>query len=36
MSVPEQIRYAVKENGYKEDVEDVLVNMYRYMERKQW
>lgn len=30
MSVPEQIRYAVKENGYKEDVGDVLVNMYRY------
>lgn len=36
MSVPEQIRFAVKENGYKEDVGDVLVNMYRYMERKQW
>ena len=36
MSVPEQIRYAVKENSYKEDVGDVLVNMYRYMERKQW
>ena len=36
MSVPEQIRFAVKENGYKEDVGDVLVNMYMYMERKQW
>lgn len=34
MSVPEQISYAVKENGYKEDVGDVLANMYRYMERK--
>ena len=36
MSVSEQIRYAVKENGYKEDIGDVLTNMYRYMERKQW
>lgn len=36
MSVPNQIRYVVKENGYKEDVGDVLVEMYKYMEKKQW
>lgn len=34
MDVPEQIRCAVKESGYKEDIGDVLANMYRYMNRK--
>ena len=36
MSVPERIKNAVEENGYKEDIGTVLANMYRYMERKQW
>nr|WP_302227087.1 SEC-C metal-binding domain-containing protein [uncultured Marvinbryantia sp.] len=36
MSVPERIRYAVKENGYREDIGNVLANTYQYMERKQW
>lgn len=36
MSVPERIKNAVEENGYKEDIGNVLAGMYRYMERKQW
>ena len=36
MGVPERIRYAVKENDYKEDIGNVLANTYQYMERKQW
>lgn len=36
MSIPDRIKQAVKENGYNEDIGDVLANMYRYMERKQW
>ena len=36
MSIPDRIREAVRERGYKEDIGDVLSSMYRYMERKQW
>jgi len=36
MSIPERIKSAVKENGYQEDIGNVLANTYRYMERKQW
>ena len=36
MSIPDRIKQAVKESGYNEDIGNVLANMYRYMERKQW
>lgn len=36
MSVSDRIKEAVKESGYKEDIGNVLANMYRYMEKKQW
>ncbi len=36
MSVPDCIKVAVKESGYKEDIGTILANMYLYMERKQW
>lgn len=35
-SILDRIRQAVKEHGYNEDIGNVLANMYRYMERKQW
>ena len=36
MSIPDRIKQAVTESGYNEDIGNVLANMYRYMERKQW
>lgn len=36
MSTPERIRSAVKDNGYNDDFGNILVNTYRYIERKQW
>ena len=36
MSIPDRIKQAVKESGYNEDIGNVLANMYRYMERRQW
>lgn len=36
MGIPDCIKQAVKESGYNEDIGNVLANMYRYMERKQW
>ena len=36
MSIPDRIKQAVKESEYNEDIGNVLANMYRYMERKQW
>lgn len=36
MSILDRIKQAVKESGYNEDIGNVLANMYRYMERKQW
>ncbi len=31
MSIPDRIREAVRERGYKEDIGDVLSSMYRYI-----
>lgn len=36
MSIHDRIKQVVKESGYNEDIGNVLANMYRYMERKQW
>lgn len=36
MSIPDHIKQAVKESGHNEDIGNVLANMDRYMERKQW
>ena len=36
MSIPDCIKEAVKENGYKEDLGIILTSMYRYMQKRQW
>jgi len=35
-NIPEQIKKVVNENGYKEDIGNILANMYLYMKKKQW
>ncbi|MCR4704053.1 MAG: SEC-C domain-containing protein [Saccharofermentans sp.] len=36
MTIPDRIKKAVNESGYKEDIGNILANMYLYMEKKQW
>ena len=36
MNIPDCIKKTVNENGYKEDIGNILAAMYLYMKRKKW